>query len=665
VDRERGCVAAFAVVASIGLCLRAPTQCDERRYRDLAHTDTVFTPRMPADADDWRTRSALLRAQVGWAAGLLPEPERPPITATVHRRIEHGDVVVEAVSFESSPGLFVTGNLYRPANVTGRVPAVLCPHGHWRNGRLHHDELGSVPARCITLARLGAVVFAYDMLGFQDSSRQCKHGDARLDTRANALWGIGTFQLQTWNSIRVLDWLASRDDVDADRIGVTGASGGGTQTFILSAIDPRVRVAAPVNMVSTIMQGGCVCENAPGLRIGTDNAEIAALFAPKPLLLVSATGDWTRNNPTVEFPYVRTIYALLGAEDRVENAHFDAPHNYDRRSRAAMYRFFVRELFGRSDESPIEEGTIEVPPRQHMIAFADGEAPDGVLDADALVARLRADAETRIGTLAPIDTQRLSRLGEIVATSIEHAIGARFPRAGEVGTTSDGERVGRAGRTLPWRVVAADSDGDGHTTLCIDDSGLDVRNVWPELVETLGRSGRVVAVEPFGTGTNVVPAGTTPARGSTRYFATFHRTDDAETVYDLVTALGALLLDPRVASLDVVATGRTAPALLAARALVPAELARQKSLRTVVDLGGFADGDDADYLARLELVGIRRAGGLRALAAEAATGPLWLGGAAGLEVGWARSAAELRHVGLTIEPGPLDSKRIGGWLGPR
>ena len=218
---------------------------------------------------------------------------------------------------------------------------VACPHGHWKQGRINHEELGSIPARCIMLAKFGAVVFAYDMVGYNDSGKQFDHRATALwNEPANALWGFGILGLQTWNSVRVIDFLQSLPDVDPKRIGVTGASGGGTQTFILSAIDDRVSVAAPVNMISSTMQGGCICENAPLLRIGTNNMDIGALFAPKPLLMVSATGDWTTKTPQVEFPMIRGVYELFGAADRVANVHVDAPHNYNKASREAMYKFF-------------------------------------------------------------------------------------------------------------------------------------------------------------------------------------------------------------------------------------------------------------------------------------------------------------------------------------
>ena len=285
------------------------------------------------------------------SAGLWPMPEKGPLNAHVFGRIERGDYSVEKVYFESHPGFYVTGNLYRPLGRTGPFPAVLSPHGHWAYGRLENGADGSIPARCITLARQGYVVFSWDMVGYNDS-RQVDH--RLLDPRL-AQWGIGSLGLHLWNSIRSVDFLESLPDVDKSRLACTGASGGGTQTFLLTAVDDRIRVSAPVNMISHYMQGGDVCENAPNLRLDTNNMEIGALTAPRPMLMVSAAGDWTRDTPRIEFPAVRSVYELLGAKDAVATVQFIADHNYNRDSREAVYGWFGRWVLGKTDASLFKE----------------------------------------------------------------------------------------------------------------------------------------------------------------------------------------------------------------------------------------------------------------------------------------------------------------------
>src|SRR3954451_3527295 len=164
-------------------------------------------------------------------------------------------------------------------------------------------------ARCAQLARMGCVVFHYDMVGNADSQsipHRVGFTDAEAELRQQSFMG-----LQTWNSIRALDFLCSLPDVDPARIGVTGASGGGTQTFMLCAIDDRPAAAFPAVMVGTAMQGGCICENCSYLRIDGNNVQIAACMAPRPLGMTGAE-DWTKDIMTKGLPELKQIYGLYG-----------------------------------------------------------------------------------------------------------------------------------------------------------------------------------------------------------------------------------------------------------------------------------------------------------------------------------------------------------------
>jgi len=319
---------------------------DDARLGPLKTLDGYFPFTPPADAAAWPARREAVRRRVLVSLGLWPEPTKTPLEPVIHGRIDRGDYTVEKVSFQSLPGLFVTGNLYRPKHVTGRVPGILFAHGHWRNARLAEETPEKLRAEiaggeerfeqggrsrfqslCVQAARMGCVVWQWDMLGESDClqlSHELVHRFAKQRPDMNAADGWGLYSpraearlqsvmgLQAWNSVRSLDFLRSLPEVDPERIAMTGSSGGGTQTMILAATDDRLALSYPVVMMSTAMQGGCTCENASLLRIGTGNVEFAALFAPKPQGMNTAN-DWTKELATKGFPELQRLYASSGS----------------------------------------------------------------------------------------------------------------------------------------------------------------------------------------------------------------------------------------------------------------------------------------------------------------------------------------------------------------
>jgi len=415
------------LVLSLLLFTSSRTFADDTSLRDsrlgpLKDLDGYF-PFTPSQTnEEWETRAKAVRQQIRVALGIWPEPTRTPLNAVVYGKVERDDYTVEKVYFESMPGFFVTGSLYRPKGESathgvsdGKHPGVVYAHGHWTNARFlvtpdaevkrllatgaEKFESGArnhLVAACVQLARAGCVVLQSDMLGNADSqqiSLQVAHSFAvqRPEMNSPENWGLYSPQaeshaqnvmgLQIWNDIRALDFLCTLPDVDPQRLAMTGASGGGTQTMLVSAIDPRISVSVPAVMVSTAMQGGCTCENASLLRVGTGNVEFAALFAPKPMAMIAAN-DWTKEMPTKGFPELQRQWALLKAPDKVElDAYLQFPHNYNSVSRAAMMRWFNRYLGLGLDDAQLAERDFQLMTRDEMSVWdkdhpAPPEGPD-------------------------------------------------------------------------------------------------------------------------------------------------------------------------------------------------------------------------------------------------------------------------------------------------
>jgi hypothetical protein len=288
-------------------------------------------------ADAWTRRAERIRSNILQATGLDSFPEKCALNPIFGDQRTYEGYQVQNVAFESLPGVYVTGSIYTPVEQEDLLPGILSPHGHWPRREDYGRYRPDVQKRCAAMARMGAIVFTYDMVGYgQMAEYGWKHEHPE------------TMKLQIWNSIRAVDFILSLG-ADPERIACTGASGGGTQTFHLAAVDPRIYVSIPVVMVSNRHFGGCICELGRPIHknndFTTNNVEITACHAPKPLLLVSVGTDATEFTPEIEYPHIRYIYGLFGAYDHVENVHLpDDEHGYDENKLAAVYPFLAKHL---------------------------------------------------------------------------------------------------------------------------------------------------------------------------------------------------------------------------------------------------------------------------------------------------------------------------------
>mgnify|MGYP006102717239 CR=1 FL=1 len=681
---------------------KAPADSQLETVRELRDKYHPWSP--PNTRKAWVAESKRVRRQLKVATGLWPAWSRGPVQAVIHGRVDRGDYTIEKVYFSSIPGHYVTGNLYRPKRANGRRPGILCPHGHWPNGRFHDAgaeeavkqlkagaekfEAGArfpLQARMVHLARMGCVVFHYDMVGYADSTampHRTGFGDVAAVLRLQNLMG-----LQTHNSIRAIDFLESLPDVDKKRIAVTGASGGGTQTFMLCALDPRPRVAFPAVMVSTGMQGGCVCENCSFLRPGINNITIAALFAPRPMSL-SGADDWTIDIETKGLPELKAVYGLYGKSELIHaKCYPQFGHNYNQVSREMMYSWMNRHLKLGLDE-PIRERKFE-PMTSSALKVFDDDHPQ---PRDAMSLEQYREAKTQLdergySELLAGAKKGLSQYREVVGGAAEVLLSVpastqyRVVRIGQGqlpagGTFATGTvSCGGQRHAIPWTLlkpasrsgkpkVVAWFDGRGKAAL-FDKEG----KPGPAVGRLLATGHTVFSADLYLTG-EIAPGKTPVARVATHdsfigYTYGYNLPPLTHRVRDILTVVAAISGELGVAAkgkrsgVHLVGTGGAGAWVLLARAAM--SRGRRSRGLTIADVQGFAfsritRGDDP-----MLLPGALKYGGLGGLAALAAPSRLVVGGVQGVPEAELMPLTRIYQVAdgnLTLEPKTLSSEAI-------
>lgn len=538
----------------------------------------------------WEQASQYLRRHILVSTGQYPNFEpllKLPLNPQIFGKIERSDYTVEKVYFESYPGFFCTGNLYRPRGKDGPFPAIVSPHGHWDRGRLENIERGSIPGRCINFAKQGYVIFSYDMVGYNDSGQQVDHRSFPNGDR-EAIWGISLLGLQLQNAIRSIDFLQSLPDVDPDRIACTGASGGGTQAFMLMAIDDRIKVSAPVNMISAHMQGGCLCENAPNLRIDFSNIEIGAMMAPRPLLLVSATGDWTKDTPDVEYPAIHSIYQHFGAADKIHQVQIDAEHNYNKASREAVYQWFAKWLLENQDSSKLTEVDFTVESDEDLLVFHDRAIPYHALSTEELLASLRQLGKAAIEKRKPNTINELTAFQSEMGPGLLHALALSDQYKDSVNLV----------QKLNQPAIAEQA-----TLIVHQNSQIDV------LADQLSSDKHAIfglQLKPTGRDTYSV------------FFNTYNRLDSALWCQDILAAVETIREENgNLKSLNLIGIDGAGPVTFLAAGFSSADY-------LAVDLEKFNAENDEDFIAQLPIPSIRRVGDFRTAGALLAPKPIYL-----------------------------------------
>jgi dienelactone hydrolase len=312
--------------------------------------------------DDWRTQQPRLRQQLFEMLGLDPLPPKSELRATVTGRLDHPEFTVEKLHFQSRPGLYVTANVYVPKKLAGRAPAILyvCGHSPVKTNGVSYGNKVAYQHHGIWFARRGYVCLVLDTVQLGEIEG-LHHGTYR-----EGMWwwnsrGYTAAGVEAWNAIRALDYLQSRPDVDPDRLGMTGRSGGGAYTWWVAALDDRIQAACPVagitdlqnHVVDGTVEGHCDCM----FMVNTyrwDFAQVAALVAPRPLLLCNTDKDtiFPLDGVLRVHERLRRLYDLHGAPEKLGLLISEGPHKDTQDLQVPVFRWLDRWL--RKQDEPVE-----------------------------------------------------------------------------------------------------------------------------------------------------------------------------------------------------------------------------------------------------------------------------------------------------------------------
>ena len=350
----------------------------------------------PATAEEWAKQEAELRKQLfaAWG-GEACFPKTPcDLDPELHGEVFKRDgYTVEKITIQTRPGVRMTTNLYVPyAAKKKKAPAILMVHGHWKGAK--QDPV--VQSRCIGAAKLGFVVLCVDAFGAGERGVGTALGEYHGDMTAATLLPLGTplSGLQVYENMRAVDYLETRPEVDGEKIGITGASGGGNQTMYAGAWDRRFKCVVPVcsvgNYQAYLGPACCMCEVVPGALKFTEEWAVLALVAPRALMVVNATKDaiqFSVGEAKKSLALTAPVFKLLGKPDNLRHAIFESPHDYNQAMREAMYGFMTLHLKGEGSGDPIPEPAIKTEEPETLRCYPGDTRPKDFMTIPKFAAR--------------------------------------------------------------------------------------------------------------------------------------------------------------------------------------------------------------------------------------------------------------------------------------
>lgn len=337
----------------------------------------------PGTIEDWQKTRADLRDLLLKAWGGFPA-EACPLGARHLGEFKRDGYRVEKIVFQTMPGVWMTANAYVPDGKPDQTfPAVLCVHGHWAGAK--QDPV--VQSRCIGLAKLGFFVLCVDAFGAGERAIGKALGEYHGEMTGASLLLLGRplSGIQVYENMRAVDYLQSRPEVDPDRLGVTGASGGGNQSMYAGAYDERFRCVVPTcsvgNYQAYLSAACCMCEVVPGILQRHEEGHVLGLAANRGLMVTSATQDafqFSVDQARISISRAREIAALTSTEgpSAVKHTIIESPHHYNQPMREAMYGWMTRHLKGEGDGSPIPEPEIIPEEPESLRCFPGDSRPD-------------------------------------------------------------------------------------------------------------------------------------------------------------------------------------------------------------------------------------------------------------------------------------------------